>query len=513
MQSLGLDNTQLHSKVYRRDTSIAPERSQQFGIGSTTTDEMVTLLTRLYRGELADEHNTDAMLKHLLACNDQTKLARELPTNTELFHKTGAIGNCRTDAGIILTATGPVAVCVLTNKNVDQRWTNDNEAELLCSAIGRVIIDRFGKEPDSTGLRRGASGVMVENLQRTLNHRMKLDPGLSVDGDFGPATETAVKQFQVSQGIAPSGILDTATWKALETLVEEESITEDPVQFNARVAKLPKQVPPALTDPPIVTCKSWLIADGITGAELWSYKAHERRPPASTTKMMTAHIVLQLMAEKPEIGNEVVMISSKADQTIGSSSGLRAGEQVTVMELLYGLLLPSGNDAATAIAEHFGERLKTKLSSAAASPTEAFVSYMNQTAHSLGMDSTQFRNPHGLNDPDHWTTAKDLVRLAHVAMQNPSFQQIVSTRQHACAVESQEGYRRVVVWRNTNQLLELEGFSGVKTGTTEAAGACLVSTGVQDGKSRIIVILGSSDSQTRYADTRNLFRWSLTANN
>jgi serine-type D-Ala-D-Ala carboxypeptidase (penicillin-binding protein 5/6) len=509
MDSLGLKNTKLHSKVYRGDTTIFPERSGLFGIGSTTADEMVELLTRLHKGQLADEANTELMMAHLRSCDDRNKLARYLPAGTKLAHKTGAIGNCRTDAGIIETATGPVAVCVLTNKNEDQSWGDSNKAELLCAKIGQIITERFGVDEGPQNIRRGSTGLLVESLQRTLNARLTPSPNLGVDGDFGPSTESAVVRFQRDQKLTPTGVLDEATWQALGTLIENDESTDDPASFNADAKKLPKQPASDDSDPPIVTCKAWIIIDGTTAKELSSFNASKRLPPASTTKIMTAYIVTQLIAKDPSVADEIVTFSQSADQTIGSSSGLRAGERVSVLELLYGLMLPSGNDAAVAFAEHFGDRLQQELPEKVDGPVKAFVAYMNQTAKTLGLESTQFRNPHGLPNAEHLTTVTDLVRLAFEAAKDPLYRQLVSTRQFACTAESEQGYRRNVIWKNTNQLLGIEGFDGAKTGTTTAAGACLVASGSKDGKKRMLVILGSSDTQARYADSRNLFRWSL----
>lgn len=509
MESLGLMNTKLHSKVYRGDTTIFPERSRMFGIGSTTADEMVSLLTRLHAQQLNDEANTKLMMDHLRACSDKSKLPRYLPAGMKLAHKTGAIGNCRTDAGIIETVTGPVVVCVLTNKNEDQSWGDENKAELLCAKVGRIIAQRFGVEDASQTLRRGSTGLLVESLQRTLNERLKPSPGLGVDGDFGPATESAVVRFQQERKIESSGVLDKATWKELGELIEEDESTDDPERFNIEAEKVAKQPAFANADPPIVTSKAWFIADGVTGEERGRFNADKRLPPASTTKIMTAYIVTQLIAKDPAVADEVVTFSQTADKTIGSSSALRAGEQVTVLELLYGLMLPSGNDAAVAFSEHFGDRLQKELAEKDESPAKAFVAYMNQTAQSLGMDSTHFVNPHGLSHPDHLTTVADLVRLAFAAAKDSLYRKLVATRQYACTVESQQGYRRNIIWRNTNRLLEIEGYDGAKTGTTDAAGACLVASGSRDEKKRIVVILGASDTRARFADARNLFRWSF----
>ena len=177
-------------------------------------------------------------------------------------------------------------------------------------------------------------------------------------------------------------------------------------------------------------------------------------------------------------------------------------------ELLYALLLPSGNDASVAIGEQVGQQLDAPGGPAEESdPLVRFVAKMNRTAQSLGLDDTRYRNTHGMTEPDHLTSVRDLARLAAHAMQIPRFREIVGTAQHGCTVHSSAGYSRNVLWKNTNRLLRIEGYHGIKTGTTNAAGACLVSYGSRNDKSLIVVVLGSHSSDARYTDTRNLFSW------
>ena len=132
---------------------------------------------------------------------------------------------------------------------------------------------------------------------------------------------------------------------------------------------------------------------------------------------------------------------------------------------------------------------------------------MNKLAAELGMVVTRFMNPHGLSHDQHVSSPADLFRLALHAMRHDTFREIVNIRQFGCTVRSAQGYQRNVVWKNTNRLLSIEGYSGIKTGTTRAAGACLVSYGTRDEDELIVVVLGSSSTSARYADTRNLFRW------
>ena len=197
MEHLGLPQTKLHSKVYRRESSIFPERSQEFGLGSTTAAEMLTLLEKLHRRELVSPAACEAMLDHLSACDDKLKFRRFLP-KAKIAHKTGSLNAIRTDAGLIDSPAGPLAVCVLTRGNKDQSWGEENAAEILCGRIAQEAYRHFNPdgEPqtsESAGpLKLGAAGPLVEGLQRTLNAQMNPSPQLSVDGDFGPATEAAV---------------------------------------------------------------------------------------------------------------------------------------------------------------------------------------------------------------------------------------------------------------------------------------------------------------------------------
>jgi D-alanyl-D-alanine carboxypeptidase (penicillin-binding protein 5/6) len=172
-------------------------------------------------------------------------------------------------------------------------------------------------------------------------------------------------------------------------------------------------------------------------------------------------------------------------------------------------MLPSGNDASVSFAEHFGQRLTDKQAAGGdeVNAYDCFIAAMNRKAEELGMKSTGFKNPHGLPSEGHQTTARDLAHLAYEAFKLPGFRALVATSQHGYTVDSVTGYKRNVVWKNTNQLLQTEGYDGIKTGTTGAAGSCLVSTAERDGHRLIIAVLGSTSSDARYTDTRNLYRW------
>ncbi|MCA9234961.1 MAG: membrane dipeptidase [Planctomycetales bacterium] len=520
MEELGMPETKLHSLVYRRDTSLFPERSQKYGLGSTTAADQVALLEMLATGKLASEKSCAAMLEHLYACEAHSGLPRFLPAGVKIAHKTGAVNKVRTDAGLIDLPGGRLAICVLTNNNADESWGDRNAAEVLCARIAERAVEQFNspaeaKDAESDGpapLAMGAFGDIVEALQRTLNARMTPSPGLSVDGDFGPATESAVIAFQRSRQLPESGIVDAATWTALGTLLTDEEPGPDPAEVNAEV--LSRAPADALAGPPFVTCKAWSILDGTTGERLFGDNDETPLDMASTTKIMTAYVVLRYAAEHPEVLAETLTFSQRADDTIGSTSALKAGEQAPVREVLYGLLLPSGNDASVALAEHFGDRVAPATSEEGDS-YQRFVAAMNAAAADLGLDESHFTNTHGLTEQGHHASARDLAKLAWHALQIPLFREIVGTRQHGTTVDGPGGYRRNVVWRNTNRLLKTAGYFGVKTGTTNAAGACLVSACERGDRTLVMAVLGAAGTDARYADSQNLYRyaWNQLATN
>lgn len=211
-----------------------------------------------------------------------------------------------------------------------------------------------------------------------------------------------------------------------------------------------------------------IVLDAQTGRVLFEKNSDDRSLIASTTKIMTALIVCEQcnVLDRMRIPDEAVGIE-------GSSIYLKSGEILTIQELLYGLMLQSGNDAAVALAIYCGGTV------------EGFVQLMNDKAHLLGLKQTHFENPNGLDSPGHYSTAKDLAVLTAYAMRNPIFAQIVSTRTLHAGTRSM---------RNHNKLLWLyDGADGVKTGYTKAAGRILVSSATRQDRRLIAVTINAPD--------------------
>lgn len=217
-----------------------------------------------------------------------------------------------------------------------------------------------------------------------------------------------------------------------------------------------------------VSAEKLYVLDAISSRVLQEKKADEKSLIASTTKIMTALIICEQcnVLDRMRIPKEAVGIE-------GSSMYLKEGEILTLQELLYGLMLSSGNDSAVALAIYCGGTV------------EGFAERMNDKAHVLGMKDTHFVNPNGLDHPDHYSTARDLGILAAYAMENPIFQKTVSAK------TVKIGDR---VLRNHNKLLwQVDGADGVKTGFTKAAGRILVSSAQREGRRLVAVTLNAPD--------------------
>ncbi|MCS7173860.1 MAG: D-alanyl-D-alanine carboxypeptidase [Armatimonadetes bacterium] len=228
---------------------------------------------------------------------------------------------------------------------------------------------------------------------------------------------------------------------------------------------------PARGAPPQVEATAFVLLEERTGQILLARNPNLPRPPASTTKILTALLVL----ENLPLDRMVTISERAAAQREGSSIGLEVGERRTVRELVYALLVKSANDAAVALAE------------AVDGSVERFVQRMNARARALGARNTHFVNPHGLHHPDHYTTASDLAHLARASLQNPVFREIVRTR-----VYEFPGPQGPLRFLSGNRLLgHYPGADGVKTGWTAQSGRCLVASATRNGRRLIAVLLNA----------------------
>lgn len=233
-----------------------------------------------------------------------------------------------------------------------------------------------------------------------------------------------------------------------------------------------------------ISASAAILMEATSGRVLFEHNADQEMLIASTTKIMTALVAI-------ELGDlaDVVTIPEEAQGIEGSSIYLRAGEQLLLKDLLYGLMLQSGNDAAMAIACHV------------AGDVEHFVALMNRKAWELGMEDTSFANPHGLNQENHYSTARDLARLGAAALRNTSLREIATTRQYVARPVAEGGQTRII--NNKNRLLSQDPRAiGLKIGYTIRAGRCLVAAATLNGIELVAVVL---DAPNWYSDCTALF--------
>ena len=213
---------------------------------------------------------------------------------------------------------------------------------------------------------------------------------------------------------------------------------------------------------------SYIVMRADTMEVICGDNIHKRLPMASTTKVMTALVVIENV-----LPDEIVTIGDDSVGIEGSSIYLKSGEKYTVKDLLYGLMLRSGNDAATALAIYV------------AGDVDSFVEMMNIKAEELGLSDTHFVNPHGLHDNNHYTSAYDLCKLGCYAMKNPLFKEIVSTKFVTVGEDGNKHY-----WANKNKILHnYPDGNGIKTGYTKKAGRCLVASAYRNGVQVVSVVL------------------------
>jgi D-alanyl-D-alanine carboxypeptidase len=241
---------------------------------------------------------------------------------------------------------------------------------------------------------------------------------------------------------------------------------------------------------PGVSARAAILMEQSSGRVLYGRNEHRPMRIASITKIMTAILAIESGKMK-----NTVTITEHAAHTEGSSLYLKPGEKIPLEDLVYGLMLRSGNDSAVAIAEYVGGSL------------DGFSYLMNQKAEEIGMKHTRFRNPHGLDDhEDHYSTAYDMAILTRYAMNNEMFKDISSTKVYR---SKQSGEKWDRVWRNKNKMLKLyKNSTGGKTGYTKRAKRTLVSTAEKDGMELIAVTLDDPDD---WEDHRNLFEWGFRA--
>lgn len=300
------------------------------------------------------------------------------------------------------------------------------------------------------------------------------------------------------------------TWRTRKTLrtdeTEKDKLTitypKDWKKTNRSVWRLSMKKgkgAAAYTSPKIVICtrnretlklhgKSAIIMEQKSGQIFYGKSMDKKRANASTTKMMTA-----ILALENKKWDSQATLSQKAVTTPFTTLRYKTGDKVKMKHLLYAALVLSDNGSATALAEHTSGDVK------------AFAKKMNQKAKELGCENTHFVNPHGLDNKNHYSTAKDLALIGGYAMKNQHFRQVIKTKKYSfTSLKHKKSY----TFNSTNKLLgQVPGIAGIKTGTTEHAGCCFVGAYRHKGKCYITVVLGTGETAQRWEDTKTLIRY------
>jgi len=237
--------------------------------------------------------------------------------------------------------------------------------------------------------------------------------------------------------------------------------------------------------PPDVAARSWVLMDAASGHVLAAHEGDTRLPPASLTKMMTAYIATLEMKRGRLKPADMVTISEKAWRTGGSKMFVEVGKQVSVDDLFHGIIIQSGNDASIALAEHI------------AGSEEAFAALMNAEAQRLGMKNTHFADATGLPNPEHYSSAHDMAKLARAIIYADPAHYAIYAQKHFLWNGIQQPNRNLLLWRD-------DGVDGLKTGHTEEAGYCLVASAQKNGERLIAAVFGTDSEAARATETAKL---------
>lgn len=337
-------------------------------------------------------------------------------------------------------------------------------------------------------LRAGCKGERVTELQNRLIDLKLLDN--QADGAYGAQTEEAVRAFQRRmtelgvEGLSEDGVATPSIQALLMSDLSAYGF-QAPIFFD-------ESQPLSLTADALYA-PSCILIEASTGEVLFAHNADEQMYPASTTKIVT----LLLALETADLEQTVTVPQSAADIPEDSSRvPVVPGEKMRMIDLLYGLMIRSGNDAANAVAE------------LCAGSVDAFVERMNGLAQEIGMSQTHFANPHGYHDDTHYTTARDLATAARLGLTDPTFCQIVTCLQYTLPATANHG---ALLLQNSYEIFSPEsafyipGAAGVKSGYTKRAGFCYVGAAQRDGRTLIAVILHVPGRNRGWTDLRRLF--------
>ncbi|KAL4493151.1 hypothetical protein ABPG72_003236 [Tetrahymena utriculariae] len=427
-------------------------------------------------------------------------------------------------------------------KQITQKQNKKNSS-FLCSKR-----KKFKKSQNPINFQENPLSVKVpQNAQIFSNQEDKFE---QYDQDFQTLADQLESQQLHMKIVGNEYLLDEENTYSEEYLDDDEEITKDILQQQLKDNKKVK-INNSVILPSLVqissnnivedqseqkfkskelsslnlTAKSVCIFDVEKNKPIVCLKGKKPREVASLTKIMTCYVICQAIQKKKIKQTDQIKVSRAAASMIGTSAYLRSGDQLSVWDLLHGLMLPSGNDAAFALAEYMGrilffedndykEQLQQNPNSfencKAKDAIKCFLKEMNRVAKDLKLTNTKFTNPHGLVNKSNRSSALDICKLsAHCLNKSQLFRQIVKTKQYTCQIRNKQGSIRIASWENTNKCLLRYSTvcDGVKTGVTCTAGPCLTTSWRVKDKHFIITILKCDSLELRYSESQRVFAW------
>lgn len=386
-----------------------------------------------------------------------------------------------------------------------------SESEERESDLAEVRMTRFRKERAYLDARAwGLAATNITTGQALLT--VETTPAQFLLG-YDPRSATYAAWYRKADGpwrILGQGATDARRQARYFRIIISRTFNDTP-QDGVRIRRISitNEPPTGVSWPadPFITAASWAVADGTTGEMLGGGAVDTPAYMASVAKTMTAIVIADLAQKEPAILDEIITCAPETEDVSGSSSGLRSGDQVTVRDALYALMLPSGNDIAALLADSLSPRFDPPAEGRfVPAKRENFLAEMNRKAFELDMTQSKFRHP-AFDPGEPGSTARDLLKLAVYAMKNPLFRQIVGTRSHTADITNTDGSKRTITWTNSNRLLGADGGLGIKTGSSPEAKSCLLSSVERNGHRYHVVVLGSTSYGRRYVDTMNALDW------
>ncbi|EAS04236.3 D-alanyl-D-alanine carboxypeptidase family protein (macronuclear) [Tetrahymena thermophila SB210] len=407
--------------------------------------------------------------------------------------------------------------CSSQNQNIKSLAQLNNSIIMSIPKSSSTQLDLQSTKVSNSDLLQKCSQNSIKNIVSTNSSKKKNIITFELNKNESKLTLDLLKKKQVKSQIGEYlNIKQGESFRVLQSPRDGKNLPNID-KIKAKFNKLKQK-------PPKITSRSWIILNGKNKKLVAGQNENQVREIASLTKMMTCYIVVHYIRKLNLIPEKTYFkVSAHAANQPGTTAGLTEGDVVSIMDLLYGMMLPSGNDAAFVLAENFGvylymqtDKFKEKYGNAQTNkklkvknPITYFIKEMNDFAEKLNMQDTYFTNPHGLMHKKNKSTSYDVGLLSYYLIHDPLIKQIMAQQTYNANImtETLQLKNPPTIWKNTNKMLKKTGFLGLKTGITPSAGPCLASWYNHENINLIIILLGAKSLEERWVETVQLLEW------